>query len=165
MIIAIAAVAKDWGIGKQNGLLFKLPDDLKFYKNQTEGNIVVMGYNTLLSLPKAKPLPNRVTIVLCPEGVEPEGCIVYHKFEKLVKDLKILSAQYNIYVSGGATLYYSLLSFCDKCLITQVDATDPEATAFFPNLDRSKNFEVVYTGDIREDNGYLTQLVEYQRRK
>lgn len=164
MIVAIGAVAKDWAIGKKNGLLFRLPNDLKFYREQTEKSIVVMGYNTLLSLPKQKPLKNRITFILCSEGREPENCIVYHDLNKLVKDLKILSTQYTIYVSGGAMLYKSLLPYCDVCLINHIDATDPEATAFFPNLDKDENFEVFYTGDIVEDNGYNTQLVEYHRK-
>ena len=58
MVKGIVCVDKNWGIGKANGLLFKLPADMKFFKEITKHNIVVMGYSTYLSLPK-RPLPDR----------------------------------------------------------------------------------------------------------
>ena len=73
MIRAIVAVDEKWGIGKNNGLLFSLPEDMKFFRQTTSGKTVVMGYNTLLSFPGGKPLKNRVNVVLCPDGKQIEG--------------------------------------------------------------------------------------------
>ena len=67
---AIVAVDKKWGIGKNNDLLFSLPEDMKFFREKTSGKTVCMGYNTLLSFPGSKPLKNRVNIVLAPDGVK-----------------------------------------------------------------------------------------------
>ena len=72
----IVAVDNNWGIGKNNTLLFRLPQDLDHFKQTTIGNIVVMGSNTLKSLPKGKPLPDRTNIVLWPDGEDVEGAIV-----------------------------------------------------------------------------------------
>ena len=69
MIRAIVCVDKNWGIGKQNGLLFNIPEDMEYFRRTTTGHIVCMGYNTLLSLPGSKPLKNRTNIIICPEGV------------------------------------------------------------------------------------------------
>lgn len=59
MIRAIVAADEKWGIGKKNDLLFRLPADMKFFRSTTLGSTVCMGYNTLLSFPNGKPLPNR----------------------------------------------------------------------------------------------------------
>ena len=61
---AIVAVDRLWGIGKKNGLLFHLPEDLQYFKRITLGKVIVMGGNTLLSFPGSKPLPGRTNIVL-----------------------------------------------------------------------------------------------------
>lgn len=69
---AIVVVDKNWGIGKKNDLLFRLPADMKHFRETTEGKTVVMGSNTLLSFPGGKPLKNRTNIVLWPGGEERE---------------------------------------------------------------------------------------------
>ena len=93
MIKGIVCVAKDWGIGKANGLLFNLPADMKFFRETTKHNIVVMGYSTYLSLPK-RPLPGRVNVVLWDKATSSdclEGCIAFNAFEQLLNFVKILS--------------------------------------------------------------------------
>ena len=90
-----------------------------------------MGENTLLSFPKAKPLKNRVNIVLCSEGHEYEDCICYHSFKDLVKDLKIISKKFDVYIIGDAMFYKSMLPFYDKIYLTKVNACYEDATAFF----------------------------------
>ncbi|MBO4594179.1 MAG: dihydrofolate reductase, partial [Clostridia bacterium] len=73
---AIVAVDKKWGIGKKNGLLFSLPEDMKYFKEKTLNKVVVMGSNTLKSFPNGKPLKDRVNIVLFPGGEKRDDCIV-----------------------------------------------------------------------------------------
>ena len=79
----IVAVDDNWGIGKNNSLLFRLPQDLAHFKQITTGNIVVMGSNTLKSLPKSRPLPDRINIVLWPDGEDVEGANVVRSLEEL----------------------------------------------------------------------------------
>ena len=140
MIKAIVAAGKNWEIGKKNGLLFKLPHDMQIFKEKTLNRIVVMGENTLLSFPKSKPLKNRVNIVLCPEGHEYEDCICIHDFEQVVRFVKILAKQYDVFVIGGGMMYKSMLPYCDEVIVNKVDAEDSEAMAFFPNMDINKDF-------------------------
>lgn len=164
MIIGIVCADRNWGIGKDNGLLFKLPGDMKFFKNQTTGEIVVCGLNTLKSFPGSKPLPGRSTFVLAPEGYERDDCAVFSSFETLLTVIKELSKTKNVYIIGGAMFYKSMVPYYDKVYVTKVDAEDPEATAFFPNLDENSDFTCTYLDTIPvEDNGYRTELAVYKR--
>lgn len=165
MIIAICCTDLHWGIGKNNGLLFRLKGDMELFKQTTINSIVVMGENTLLSFPKQKPLPHRVNIVLCPEGHEYEDCICIHDFEQLVKVVKILSTEFNVFIVGGGMMYKSMLPYCDRVIVNKVEAVDDEATVFFPNLDLDARFEVKKRFDIVEDSGYKTKLYIYQKRQ
>ena len=166
MISEIVAAAEDWAIGKKNGLLFNLKKDMEWFRHMTINTIVVCGLNTLRSFPGGKPLKDRSTIVLCPEGTElPENVIEYNNFDKLVHDLKVLSTTQRIYIIGGAMMYKSMLPYVDRVYVTKVAATDPEAEVFFTNMDEQEDFEIDYTGSEIEDNGYQTKLVVYTRKK
>ena len=155
---AIVAVDKKWGIGKQNDLLFNLPEDMKFFRQKTANKTVCMGYNTLLSFPNSKPLKNRVNIVLAPDGVERDDCIVVHTLEELSKELK----KYNdVFVIGGAMFYKTMLPYCEEIYVTKVDA-DGEATVFYPNLDENANFEMIYEGEELESNGLKIRFTTYK---
>ena len=72
----IVAVDEKWGIGKNNDLLFHLPEDMRYFREKTTGKIVVMGSNTLKSFPGGKPLKNRTNVVLWPDGDTRDDCIV-----------------------------------------------------------------------------------------
>ena len=158
---AIVAVDKKWGIGKNNDLLFSLPEDMKFFREKTNGKTVCMGYNTLLSFPGSKPLKNRVNIVLAPEGVERDDCIVVHSLEELSNTLK----NYNdVFVIGGAMFYRTMVPYCEEVYVTKVDA-DGEATVFYPNLDEIEGFEMVYESEPIESNGYQIKFTTYKNNK
>ena len=88
MIKAIVAVDENWGIGKKNGLLFSIPEDMKFFRTTTSGKVCCMGYNTLLSFPGSKPLKNRTNIVLAPDFVERDDCVIVHSLKELSDKLK-----------------------------------------------------------------------------
>ena len=165
MIKSIVCVAKDWGIGKANGLLFNLPSDMKFFRETTKHNIVVMGYSTYLSLPK-RPLPNRINIILWDQATNLdclEGCITFNKFDTLLNFIKILAKEYDIYVSGGASIYKLFLPYYDEILVTYVDAIDPEATAFFPNLDKNTLYYIDRILGRGCDNGLNYEFRIYQK--
>ena len=167
MINAIVCVDKNWGIGKKNGLLFHLPLDLKFFKNVTKYRFVVFGYNTYMSLPK-RPLKDRTNIVLWDKAKgfdDLEDCITFNNFEQMIKFLKILSKTEEIFICGGGMLYASCLEYCDSIFVTKVDAEDPEATVFFPNLDEDKRFEMRTELASQEDSGYSLKFTIYNKIK
>ena len=167
MIKGIVCVAKDWGIGKANGLLFNLPADMKFFKETTKHNVVVMGYSTYLSLPK-RPLPNRVNIVLWDKAPLPvetkDGVIFFNNFEALLSFVKILSKEYDVFICGGASVYKLFLPYYDEILVTKVDAEDKEATAFFPNLDEEKLYYISSELGSGIDNDLSYTFLKYKRR-
>ena len=155
---AIVAVDKKWGIGKNNDLLFSLPEDMKFFREKTSGKTVCMGYNTLLSFPGSKPLKNRVNIVLAPEGVERDDCIIVHTLEDLSKEVNKYD---DVFVIGGAMFYKTMVPYCEEVYVTKVDA-DGEATVFYPNLDEMENYSEVYSSDPIESNGYTIRFTTYK---
>ena len=155
---AIVAVDKKWGIGKNNDLLFSLPEDMKFFREKTSGKTVCMGYNTLLSFPGSKPLKNRVNIVLAPDGVERDDCIIVHTLEDLSKEVNKYD---DVFVIGGAMFYKTMVPYCDEVYVTKVDA-DGEATVFYPNLDEMENYSEVYSSDPIESNGYTIRFTTYK---
>ena len=155
---AIVAVDKKWGIGKNNDLLFSLPEDMKFFREKTSGKTVCMGYNTLLSFPGSKPLKNRVNIVLAPDGVERDDCIIVHTLEDLSKEVNKYD---DVFVIGGAMFYKTMVPYCDEVYVTKVDA-DGEATVFYPNLDEMENYTEVYSSEPLESNGYTIRFTTYK---
>jgi dihydrofolate reductase len=163
VIKGIVAVGENWEIGKNNGLLFSLKKDMQHFKTTTMNKIVVMGENTLLSFPGGRPLKNRVNIVLCPEGHEYENCICFHNFEQMVKFVQVLAKEYDVFVIGGGMMYKSMLPYYDEVIVTKVLSTDPEATVFFPNLDKDVNFEEIDRTDNMKDENYIIHFSTYRR--
>ena len=164
MIVGIVCVDKNWGIGKKNGLLFKLKHDMEFFKCETSGKVVFCGYNTLLSFPGSKPLKGRSTICLCPEEIERDDCYCVHSFEDAVKLVKEIAKTQNVYVIGGAMLYQSMLPYYNEVYVNHVHA-DGLAEVFFPNLDENPDFKVLYADESIDDGDFETQLVIYMRKE
>ena len=152
----IVAVDKKWGIGKNNGLLFDLKKDMKHFVEHTKGKVVVMGANTLKSLPNGMPLKNRTNIVLNPDGdiidAVSKGYVLTTSLDELLEQIFAVKDN-DVYVIGGAMMYHTLLPYCDTAYITKV-YSDGGATVFFDNLDILDNWSCVEAGDTIEDNGY-----------
>ena len=165
MIISILSVDKKYGIGKNNGLLFNLPIDMKFFRETTRGHMVFMGENTLLSFPGSRPLKNRVNVVLSQDPTHNyEGCENVHNFDEFIKILKKNGENSDVFVIGGASIYRQTLPYVDKVLLTKVNA-DGGATVFFPNLDEDPNFKCVDEGEIIKDGEYEIRFTTYIRKK
>lgn len=163
MIIGIVCADAHWGIGKNNDLLFHLKGDMKFFRETTTGQICVMGFNTLKSFPGGKPLKNRTNVVLCRVGEEPEGCVVYHSFEGLISAIRNYQADdRDVYVIGGGMMYKSMLPYYDKVYVTEVDAVDPDAQVFFPDL-VAAGFKVEKESEVFSENGLSYKFVTYVR--
>ena len=162
MIRAIVHADKEWGIGKNNDMMFSLPKDMKFFRETTMGHTVVMGGNTLRSFPNGKPLKNRVNIVLS-RGQVRDDCVIVRSYEELKNELKARKNE-EIFIIGGGEVYKELLPYCDEALVTKVNAVGG-ASVFFPNLDKLPNFKLVYESEEIEDNGYTIRFTTYQNEK
>ena len=162
MINAIVCVDKNWGIGKNNDLLFSIKADMQYFRENTKEKIVVCGFNTLLSFPGSKPLKGRSTIVLCPKEIERDDCYCIHDFDEMVRLIKELSNTQEVFIIGGAMMYKSMLPYYDRVYVTHVDAVDPEATAFFPNLVEA-GFVVKSETSTQEEGDYKFKMVTYEK--
>ena len=157
---AILHADREWGIGKSNSLMFRIPADMKFFKETTTGNVVVMGSNTLKSLPGGKPLKDRTNIVLYPDGEKRDDCTVVGSLEELFTEIKKYDSD-KVFVIGGAMLYKTLLPYCSEVLVTKVDAVGG-ADVFFENLDKNSDFELVYKSEPIETNGLQILFTTYK---
>ncbi|MDE6059196.1 MAG: dihydrofolate reductase [Clostridia bacterium] len=156
---AIFHADKNWGIGKANDLMFTLPKDMKFFRETTNGKVVVMGLNTLRSFPNGKPLKNRKNIVLSPEDID-EDVITVHNLDELFEEIKKYPAD-EVFVIGGASVYKTLIPYCTEVLVTKVD-TDGGAEVFVPNLDEDESFMLTAQSEPVEDNGYMIRFCTYR---
>lgn len=155
----IANVDISWAIGKNNGLLFHIPQDMKLFKEMTTDNVVIMGKNTLLSLPNQKPLPNRVNLVLS-TSIERNDCIVCRNINMLKQELIKYDSK-NVFVMGGEQIYRQLLPYCEKAYITKV-FSNGYGTEFFPNLDKSNNWSLTYKGQRHIYNNIEYCFCQYE---
>ena len=138
----IAAVDRNWKIGKNGRLLVSIPEDMKYFRNTTLGHVVVMGRKTLESFPGGKPLGDRVNIVLTRNRrYKVKGAVMVHSLEELEETLDGYDRD-EVYVIGGEKIYRQLYDRCDTAYITKIDYAY-EADATFPNLDEDAGWECV----------------------
>ena len=157
---AILHADKNWGIGKNNGLMFKIPADMKFFKETTTGNVVVMGSNTLKSFPNGKPLKDRLNIVLYPDGEDRDDCKIVRSLDELFAEIKKLPHE-KVFVNAVHMMYKKMINNSTEVLLTMVDAeADPDA--FFENLDKNADFELVSVSEPVETNGYIIRFTTYK---
>lgn len=161
---SIVAVDEKWGIGKNNSLLFDIKADMRHFVEHTRGKIVVMGSNTLRSLPGGMPLKNRINIVLNPDGsdadAEEKGYILVRSLDQLLAQ----AAEYepdNVYVIGGAMMYRTLLPYCSEAIVTKVRA-DGDAQVFYENLDLLPEWELADESAPVCDSGYTFTFCTYR---
>ena len=161
---AILHCDRNWGIGKKNDLMFRLPKDMKFFRSTTSGKVVVMGSNTLLSFPGGKPLKNRTNIVLWPGGdrkrAEEDGFVMVQSLPDLFAEIAKYPPE-DVFVIGGAMMYHTMLPYCSRVLLTKVDA-DGGAEVFFDNLDELDNWSMVSESEPQDDNGYRIRFTTYE---
>lgn len=157
MIAAIVCVDENWAIGKDNDLLYRIPDDMRRFKDMTMGSIVVMGRKTLDTLPNPeKGLSDRVNIVLSRD--ENFKSTDYYKVYHTIDDLLsfIVDNCKDVYIIGGSEIYSQLIDICDMIFITKVHSTTVDANKFFPNIDNDDNWVKV------TDEAYQYKNLEYE---
>lgn len=155
---AIVAVDRNWGIGKDNGLLFSIPEDMAFFRRTTLDKVVVMGSNTLRSFPGERPLKNRTNIVLSTK-LDRQDLTVVRNFDELKARLKKYPPD-DIFIIGGAQIYRQMLPYCSEVLVTKVDA-DGNAQVFFENLDLNSGWKISSVSQPIETNGYVITFNNY----
>lgn len=132
MISIVVATDKQGGIGKDNALLWHLPNDLKRFKAITSGHPIIMGRKTFDSI--GRPLPNRTNIIITQnKDLQIDGCVIVHTLEDALKVCEGKDA----YIIGGGSIYEQAMSIADKIYLTLVDVS-LEADTNFPEIDENE---------------------------
>ncbi len=149
MIIMIAAAAENNALGKNNELVWHLPNDFKRFKNLTSGHHIIMGRKTFESFPK--PLPNRTHIVITRQrNYKPEGCTVVNSMEEAIQSCP---QNENIFIIGGGEIYNLGLPYSDKIELTLVHHTF-DADAFFPKINEN-DWQIINSDYQQKDEKHL----------
>lgn len=130
-ITLIAAASENNALGKDNDLVWHLPDDFKRFKAITSGHFIVMGRKTFESFPK--PLPNRTHVIITRQKnyQVPAGCLVVSSIEEA---LEICPQNEEVFIIGGGEIYKQSITLANKIELTRVH-TEVEADTFFPKID------------------------------
>jgi dihydrofolate reductase len=163
----IVAMDLERGIGKNNDLMWHLPADMKFFKETTLDQIVVMGRKNYDSIPERfRPLPGRENVVLTrDENFQAEGCKVFHSMESCLEAYKN-EVERTVFIIGGGEIYRLALdaNVVDEMYITHVNKTYDAAT-FFPEFDVKKwSVETVQTHEMDDRHEASFTVIKYTRK-
>jgi len=145
-LILIAAIGKNNELGLNNSLIWHLPGDLKFFKENTINKNIVMGFNTFKSLPGL--LKNRHHIVVTHQNIDNNDVKVVGSIQELLNYLDTIDD--DIYVIGGATIYRELMKYSNKMLITHIDMSH-EADVYFPTI-KAEAWDKILLKENKESN-------------
>lgn len=155
MIKIIAAVGKNYELGKDNSLMWNLKEDMKFFRTTTAGNTVIMGRLTYESI--GRPLPKRRNIVITSQGGEyPDGIELASSLDEALN-----MCNRDCFVIGGASVYSQCLDKADEIYLTEIGKSYPDADVYFPQFDKSK-FSLDILGEVSED-GISYRFAKYTR--
>jgi len=139
-ITMIAAIGKNNELGKNNDLIWKFKEDMNFFKEQTMGKPMAMGYKTFYSLREGKPLPGRKHIILTSRNLEEnDQIVIVRSLEELLNYIEKYKDE--VMIIGGASIYKSMIDYANKLVLTEIDAEDKEADAFFPSFNEEDWFK------------------------
>jgi len=160
-IALIAAVADNNIIGNNNSLLWRLPKDLKFFKETTTGHHILMGRKTFESIGGGKPLPNRTSIIITRQkDYKAEGCKVVHSIEEALEYSK---GQEKIFIIGGGEIYSLALDIANTLYITHVKTTI-EGDTVFPSVKWDEwEKEIISSHNADEKHAYNFDIVAYRK--
>lgn len=158
----IVAVDKNWAIGNKNELLVRIPNDHKFFREETTGKVVVLGRKTLETFPQGLPLKNRTNIILSTDqSYHVKDAIVVHSVEELLEEVKQYDSQ-DVYIIGGESVYRQMLPYCDVAHITRIDKAY-DADAYFPDLDKMPEWKVTAESEEQTYFDIEYTFVKYER--
>lgn len=161
-ISIIAAIAENFAIGKNNRLLWHIPEDLKRVKRLTTGNVIIMGKSTYFSLPR-RPLPDRINLVISDDPDDKfEGCVMAYSIEDA---LTKIGGEKENFIFGGASVYRQFFPLASKLYLTMVHKTF-DADTFFPEIDFGLWTEL-FRSDFPFDEklGFSYSFVNYIRKE
>ena len=160
----IVNVDSNWAIGYRGKLLVSIPEDMKFFRSETTGKVVVLGRKTLDTFPGGQPLKNRTNIILTRNpNYQVKGAIVCHSVEEVLEELKKYNSE-DVYIIGGDSIYKEFLPYCDVAHVTRTDHVY-DADAWFPNLEEDPAW--VLTGESEEKTYFDLEFrfCRYERRE
>lgn len=160
---AIVAADRNWAIGKDNGLLFSIPTDMRRFQKLITNGTVIMGRKTLDSLPGGRPLPKRRNIVLTHNSAFARERVEFADNIKAALHMAVKENTEKVWVIGGASVYAAMLGQCRKVFLTRVFAEAEGADAFFPNLDADPTWRRLSVSRPVFENGLSFQFVTYER--
>ena len=140
----IVSVDKKWGIGNKGKLLVSIPKDMKLFREETIGKVIIMGHNTLLSLPGSQPLAGRENIVLSKDkNLKIKGATVLNSLDSCLEYLRENNINdEDVFVIGGESVYKDFLPYCNIAHVTYIDY-EYAADRHFLNLDSDKEWNLV----------------------
>lgn len=160
----IVGVDSNWAIGNKNQLLVSIPNDMKHFREETTGKVVVLGRKTLATFPQGLPLKNRTNIVLTGDkNFRVKDAIIVHSIEELLEELKKYNEE-DIYIIGGESVYRQMLPYCKVAHVTKNDQSY-EADTFFPNLDEDEEWRLVADSEEQTYFDIAYQFLKYERVK
>ena len=138
----IVAADQNWGIGKDNKLLVSIPADMKMFREETSGKVVVMGRKTLESFPNGLPLKNRTNIVITKnKDYDAKGAIVVHSIEEALEEIKKYPTE-DVYCIGGDSIYEQMLPYCDVAHVKKSCRNKKRCSAGFAIY--RKNYSITF---------------------
>lgn len=164
VVIVAGIEATNRAIGKENQLLFHVPDDLKRFKELTLGQPIIMGRKTFESIIKilGKPLPKRTNIVITRDKeYQYDNVLIAHSLEEALEMAAGLKLP-TIHIGGGASLYEEALPYVDKLYLTLFYA-NKDGDAFFPEYE--KDFSETKRHGVREYENVKYEWVDFERKK
>ncbi len=158
----IVAVDNNWAIGNKNKLLVSIPNDMKHFREETTGKVVVLGRKTLETFPQGQPLKNRTNIILSSNpNYKVKDAIVIHSLKDLLEELKKYRDE-DIYVIGGENIYKQLLPYCNVAHVTKIDR-EYEADTYFQNLDQDPQWRITAESDEQTYFDIAYTFLKYER--
>lgn len=158
----IVSADENWGIGSGNQLLVRIPDDMRFFREVTQGKVAVMGRKTRESLPNGI-LADRVNIVLTHDKkYKVKGAVVVHSIEELHRELEQYDTE-DVFVIGGESVYRQLLDECATAHVTKIDFKY-HADAYFPNLDGRPEWQLVAESEEQTYFDIIYCFRKYERK-
>lgn len=158
----ITAMDINNGIGVDNGLPWRLKEDLQYFKDMTVGKTILMGLNTLNSLKDQKPLPNRRNIVLSKEKVDIDGVDVINSIDELF-EITTKEERRGMFVIGGASVYEQMIDMCEEVYITMI-LDEYNVDTYFPKIQDNDSFELTYESEeMLSKNNILYKFTKYRK--
>lgn len=160
----IVAVDKNWAIGYQNKLLISIPEDMRFFRDETTNKVVIMGRNTLETFPGGRPLKNRLNVVITSkQDFVVNDAVVVHSVKEALEAVKDYKSE-DVYIIGGASIYEQMLEYCDVAHVTKIDYAY-HADTYFPNLDENPQWMIEAESDERTYYDIEYAFYKYIRKK